>query len=326
MNPVPTETPEECLKTRRTLTLLSIMTGLGEIRSEEETSPSTPKKPELNISNTSLTSAEESDPFQCLLHALKNSPRSTKQPQIEEMSEDKRPSGSRPKVEPMTEEAVIGTAVPVQDMKKFLREVQLYIALNSRAFTTDRAKKLFFLSYMTDGPGEFWKNDKTDLLLTFNPEAEKVSWIDFVEGFKTSFKPLDTALEAQLKLQDLKMKERADEYTYQFSYLAKQTRYNNAAQIIVFKQGLPKSLVLKIMTRPEGMPTNIKDWMNATILFDESYKQAQEYGRTWNEDNGRKPNQNFRKKEEVAIKQISEIDRKEYMVKGLCFCCGRGGH
>ncbi|ESK82271.1 hypothetical protein Moror_15493 [Moniliophthora roreri MCA 2997] len=179
---------------------------------------------------------------------------------------------------------------------------------------------------MTDGPGEFWKNDKTDLLLTFNPEAEKVSWIDFVEGFKTSFKPLDTALEAQLKLQDLKMKERADEYTYQFSYLAKQTRYNNAAQIIVFKQGLPKSLVLKIMTRPEGMPTNIKDWMNATILFDESYKQAQEYGRTWNEDNGRKPNQNFRKKEEVAIKQISEIDRKEYMVKGLCFCCGRGGH
>uniref|UniRef100_A0A0W0FN01 Retrotransposon gag domain-containing protein n=1 Tax=Moniliophthora roreri TaxID=221103 RepID=A0A0W0FN01_MONRR len=82
-----------------------------------------------------------------------------------------------------------------KDAKKFLRE-------------------LFLLSYMTDGPGEFWKNDKTDLLLAFDPEAEKVSWTDFMEDFKTSFEPLDTALEAQLKLRDLKMKERANEYTY----------------------------------------------------------------------------------------------------------------
>ncbi|ESK83202.1 hypothetical protein Moror_3300 [Moniliophthora roreri MCA 2997] len=152
------------------------MTGLGEIRSKEETSPSTPKKPEPDTSNISLTSAEEADPFQHLLHALKNSPRLTKQPQIEEMSEDKRPLGSRPKVEPMAEKAMIGTTVLVQvvaaekevkaalprafaghrkDTKKFLREVQLYIALNPKTFTTDRAKKLFFLSYMTDGPGEF---------------------------------------------------------------------------------------------------------------------------------------------------------------------------
>ncbi|ESK90751.1 pro-pol protein [Moniliophthora roreri MCA 2997] len=68
--------------------------------------------------------------------------------------------------------------------------------------------------------------------------------------------------------------------------------------------------------------------MNAAILFDESYKQAMEYGKTWDNDNGRKPKRSFCKKEEVAIKQqqISEIDRKEYMTKGLCFRCGRGGH
>ncbi|KAI3605849.1 hypothetical protein WG66_012479 [Moniliophthora roreri] len=66
--------------------------------------------------------------------------------------------------------------------------------------------------------------------------------------------------------------------------------------------------------------------MNATILFDESYKQAQEYGKMWDEDNGRKPQWSFQKKEEVTIKQISEIDQKEYMAKGLCFRCGRGGH
>ncbi|KAI3608504.1 hypothetical protein WG66_000929 [Moniliophthora roreri] len=310
----PTETPEEPLETRRTLIPLSILTGSEEIEFEGETSPSTLKKPKLDTLNTSSTSAEELDPFQRLLTALKNSPRSTKQPQIEGMSKDKKPLESRLKVELPAEEAVISATVLVQmDAKKFLREVLLYIALNPKAFTTDRLKKLFLLSYMTDGPGEFWKNDKTDLLLAFDPEAEKVSWIDFIEDFKTSFEPLDTALEAQLKLQDLKIKERADEYTYQFAYLAKQTRYNDAAQIVAFKRGLPKSLALKIMTRPEGAPTNIKDWMNVAILFDESYKQAMEYGKTWDDDNGRKPKQSFRKKEEVAIKQISETDQKEYM-------------
>ncbi|ESK80828.1 hypothetical protein Moror_4313 [Moniliophthora roreri MCA 2997] len=138
---------------------------------------------------------------------------------------------------------------------------------------------------MTDRPGEFWKNEKSDLLLARDPEAKKVTWTKFIEEFKLSFEPLDTALEAQLKLRDLKMKERADKYMYQFIYLTKQTGYNDAAQIIAFKRGLPKSLVLKIMTQPEGKPETIKEWMNMAILFDESYKQAMEYGRTWDDDN-----------------------------------------
>ncbi|ESK82668.1 hypothetical protein Moror_11181 [Moniliophthora roreri MCA 2997] len=106
-----------------------------------------------------------------------------------------------------------------KDVKKFLQEVLLYIALNPKAFNTNRTKKLFLLLYITDGLGEFWKNDKTDLLLAFDPEAEKVLWVDFIEDFKTSFELLDTALEAQLKLCDLKMKEKADQYTYLLCYL-----------------------------------------------------------------------------------------------------------
>ncbi|ESK85100.1 hypothetical protein Moror_3629 [Moniliophthora roreri MCA 2997] len=148
-----------------------------------------------------------------------------KQPQLEEMAEDKKPSGSRPKDVPVAEEAVIGTTIPVQVVAT---EKEVKAAL-PRAFTGHRkdAKKflreLFLLFYITDGPEEFWKNEKTDLLLAFDLDAEKVLWGDFIEDFKTSFEPLNTALEAQLKLRDLKMKERANEYTYQFSYLAKQT-------------------------------------------------------------------------------------------------------
>ncbi|ESK82264.1 hypothetical protein Moror_15497 [Moniliophthora roreri MCA 2997] len=152
------------------------MTGLGEIRSKEETLPITLKRLELDTLNTSSTSAEELDPFQCTLHALKNSPRLTKQPQLEEMLEDKKPSESRPKGDLVAKEAVIGATVPIQvvvaekevkaalprtftghqkDVKKFLQEVLLYIALNPKTFTTDQTKKLFLLSYMIDRPGEF---------------------------------------------------------------------------------------------------------------------------------------------------------------------------
>ncbi|ESK90615.1 hypothetical protein Moror_4184 [Moniliophthora roreri MCA 2997] len=230
------------------------------------------------------------------------------------MAEDKKPSGSRPKREELVvEEAVIGSAMPVQVVLA-VKEVK---ATLPRAFTgarkdTKKSKKLFLLLYMTDGPGEFWKNDKTDLLLAFDPDTEKVTWSEFLDDFRTSFEPLDPALKAQLELKDLRMKDRADEYTYQFTYLAKQTEYNDAAQIVAFKWGLPRSLALKIMTRPEGTPTTIKDWMNTAILFDESYKQALEYGKTWDDEHGgRKPQRSFRKKEDVAIKQIIDVDQKE---------------
>ncbi|KAI3614274.1 hypothetical protein WG66_000056 [Moniliophthora roreri] len=341
------ETPADDPGTRRISTPSFTPIGLRTIK-HEESSPNTPKPSDLDISSTSTDSPEELDPFQQLLQGLKNSPQSLKV-QTEIMVEDKKPSGSRPKrEEPVVEEAVIGSAMPVQvvsavkevkaalpraftgarkDAKKFLREVLIYVALNPKVFPDDRSKKLFLLSYMTDGPGEFWKNDKTDLLLAYDADAEKVTWAEFLDDFRTSFKPLNPALKAQLELKDLRMKERADEYTYQFTYLAKQTGYNNAAQIVAFKRGLLRSLALKIMTRPEGAPTTIKDWMNTAILFDESYKQALEYGKTWDDEHGgKKPQRNFRKKKDVAIKQITEIDQKKYMVKGLCFRCGKGGH
>ncbi|KAI3622641.1 hypothetical protein WG66_015013 [Moniliophthora roreri] len=264
------ETPEENPEIKRTLTLSSILTGSRLIEFEERSSSNTPKPLESDTLNTSVSSPEELDPFQRLLQGLKNSLRSPKI-QLETMVEDKKLSGSRPKKEELkVEEAVIGSVMLVQvvsavkevkaallraftgtrkDAKKFLRE----------AFPDDRLKKLFLLSYMTDGPGGFWKNDKTDLLLTFDPEAEKVTWSEFIDDFRTSFEPLDPALKVQLELKNLRIKDRADKYTYQFTYLAKQTGYNDAAQIMAFKRGLPRSLALKIMTRPEGAPTTIKD-------------------------------------------------------------------
>ncbi|ESK83612.1 hypothetical protein Moror_12039 [Moniliophthora roreri MCA 2997] len=89
---------------------------------------------------------------------------------------------------------------------------------------------------MTDRPGEFWKNNKTNLLLARDKEAEKISWGDFIEAFGHYVGSTNEA----------------------FQFIAKQMGYNNAAQIEAFKQGLPRNLMWKIMTQPEGKLVTIK--------------------------------------------------------------------
>ncbi|ESK83360.1 hypothetical protein Moror_8758 [Moniliophthora roreri MCA 2997] len=136
-----TETPKEYPETKRTLTPLSILIGSEKTKNEEEPLHSVSENPKLNISDISSISVEESDLFQCLLHALKNSPRSTKKPQLEEMAEDKKPSESRPKSDPVAEETMISAMVLVQMV---MAEKEIKAAL-LRAFTGNRKDAKKFL-------------------------------------------------------------------------------------------------------------------------------------------------------------------------------------
>uniref|UniRef100_A0A0W0GCN4 CCHC-type domain-containing protein n=1 Tax=Moniliophthora roreri TaxID=221103 RepID=A0A0W0GCN4_MONRR len=82
---------------------------------------------------------------------------------------------------------------------------------------------------------------------------------------------------------------------------------------------------MKIMMRLKGKPEKINNWMNTAILYNETWEQAQQYGKRWDKDN-RRTQQTFQKKEGTSIKKISEAGRKEYMAKGLYFQCGRSRH
>ncbi|ESK81496.1 hypothetical protein Moror_2189 [Moniliophthora roreri MCA 2997] len=116
------------------------MTGSEESTTSAESLLSTSKKLELDILSTSSKPAEELDPFQLLLQVLKNSPRSAKTPKLEEMADDKKPSGSRPKTEPV-KEATIRATVPVQVVAAE-KEVK---AMLPRAFTRARKDAKKFL-------------------------------------------------------------------------------------------------------------------------------------------------------------------------------------
>uniref|UniRef100_A0A0W0FFH2 Retrotransposon gag domain-containing protein n=1 Tax=Moniliophthora roreri TaxID=221103 RepID=A0A0W0FFH2_MONRR len=152
------------------------------------------------------------------------------------MSEEKKLQGSKPKLEPQPEEMTIRLTVPVQVVSEG-KEIKAALLI---PFTGEqKLKELFLLSYMQRGLGQFWKNKKIDILLAEEDPAKALKWKNFLKEFKLLFKLLDIELDVQMKLRDLKMKECTDEYTYQFQYLADQTRYNDAAQIEAFKQGLP---------------------------------------------------------------------------------------
>uniref|UniRef100_A0A0W0F9T1 DUF4939 domain-containing protein n=1 Tax=Moniliophthora roreri TaxID=221103 RepID=A0A0W0F9T1_MONRR len=83
-----------------------------------------------------------------------------------------------------------------KDMKKFMQKVQLYVALNLKAFKKDKLKELFMLSYIQGGPTQFWKSEKPDALLAEENPKKISAWKDFLKNFKESFEPLDVELDA----------------------------------------------------------------------------------------------------------------------------------
>uniref|UniRef100_A0A0W0GCG7 Uncharacterized protein n=1 Tax=Moniliophthora roreri TaxID=221103 RepID=A0A0W0GCG7_MONRR len=81
------------------------------IRNKENLDPRIHRSSTLDISSKL---PEEPDPFQKLLEALKNSSKPRTPRLLMEMLEDKKPQGSKPKVELEPEEMKIRSAVSVQ--------------------------------------------------------------------------------------------------------------------------------------------------------------------------------------------------------------------
>ncbi|KAI3622116.1 hypothetical protein WG66_015019 [Moniliophthora roreri] len=210
------ETAAEEPKTKKTLTPKFTTFGTEEEDFRLSSSEKTFTKEESFTSDTFSRSPKETDPFQKLLEALKKSP-ILKTLKIK-MSKDKRLSGSKPKMEPKLEETTIGSTVQLNDnkeikaalptlfmgdrkeTKRFILKVQLYVALNLKAFKTDKLKELFMLSYVQGGLVWFWKLEKAKEILVEEDSAKIPAWKDFIKDFKESFGPLDVELNMQMKL------------------------------------------------------------------------------------------------------------------------------
>uniref|UniRef100_A0A0W0FNL0 CCHC-type domain-containing protein n=1 Tax=Moniliophthora roreri TaxID=221103 RepID=A0A0W0FNL0_MONRR len=194
------------------------------------------------------------------------------------------------------------------DTHRFLLDLELYFAMNPVKANTDEKKKMLLLSLVKGNTSE-WKQRETMKLFPEdnNPEEKKKAaeetWSSFKQRFRNEWQPVNVVREAQAKIKQIRMTDRADEY--------------------IFWEGLPESLQNKIMLQTDGEPETLDEWYKLAIKYDNQYKLVMA---------NRKKRELIkpkiaRKEKEVTVgRLLSESDRKDYMVAGKCFRCAKTGH
>ncbi|ESK81256.1 hypothetical protein Moror_8492 [Moniliophthora roreri MCA 2997] len=154
-------------------------------------------------------------------------------------------------------------------------------------------------------------------------KAAKETWSSFKQRFRNEWQPVNIVREAQTKIEQIKMMDRADEYVNRFHLIAMDTKYDDKALMKFFREGLPESLQNKIMLRTDGEPEILDEWYKLAIKYDNQYKLVMA---------NRKKRELIkpkiaRKEKEVTVgRMLSESDRKDYMVAGKCFHCAKISH
>lgn len=100
-------------------------------------------------------------------------------------------------------------------------------------------------------------------------------WDTFVAEFQGTFGDPNPAGTARHKMNQLRQgNHSADEYVASFRELKDDTRYNTAALIEKFEQGLNPVLADKIYALPE-MPTTLDSWISWAIKLDRQWRQRE---------------------------------------------------
>ncbi|ESK81893.1 hypothetical protein Moror_700 [Moniliophthora roreri MCA 2997] len=163
------------------------------------------------------------------------------------------------------------------DTRLFLLDLELYFAMNPVKANTDEKKKMLLLLLVKRNTSE-WK--QREMMKLFpeddDPEEKKKAaeetWSSFKQRFRNEWQPVNVVREAQTKIEQIKMTDRADEYVNRFCLIAMDTKYDNEALMRFFREGLPESLQNKIMLRTEGEPEMLDEWYKLAIKYDNQYK------------------------------------------------------
>ncbi|ESK85981.1 hypothetical protein Moror_9460 [Moniliophthora roreri MCA 2997] len=214
------------------------------------------------------------------------------------------------------------------DTRCFLLNLELYFAMNLIKANTDEKKKMLLLSLVKGNTTE-WKQRETMKLFPENddPEEKKKAaeetWSSFKQRFRNEWQPINVVREAQTKIEQIKMTDRANEYVNRFRLITMDTKYNDEALMKFFREGLPESLQNKIMLRTDGEPETLDEWYKLAIRYDNQYKLVMANRK---KRELIKPKIAQKEKEVMVGRLLSESDRKDYMVAGKCFRCAKTGH
>ncbi|ESK84931.1 hypothetical protein Moror_9242 [Moniliophthora roreri MCA 2997] len=120
------------------------------------------------------------------------------------------------------------------DTRHFLLDLELYFRMNPLRADTDEKKKMMRLFLEDDDPKEKRK-------------VAKETWSSFKQRFWAEWQPINLKGQAQMKIEEIRMTDRADDYISKFRLIAMETKYDEQALMKFFREGLPISLQDKII-------------------------------------------------------------------------------
>ncbi|ESK82793.1 hypothetical protein Moror_12292, partial [Moniliophthora roreri MCA 2997] len=200
------------------------------------------------------------------------------------------------------------------DTRHFLLDLELYFRMNLSRADMDEKKKMLLLSLVKGKRTVEWKMREQMRLFPENDPKEKRK------------QPIDLKGQAQMKIEEIRMMDRADDYVNKFHLIVMETKYDEQVLMKFFREGLPVSLQDRIMLQTDGAPETLDEWYQTAIKYNNQYKLviANKKRRSAKEPVKLKV---LRKEKEVVIGGIlSESDRKDYMAQGKCFCCAKTSH
>uniref|UniRef100_A0A0W0FLD0 Retrotransposon gag domain-containing protein n=1 Tax=Moniliophthora roreri TaxID=221103 RepID=A0A0W0FLD0_MONRR len=181
---------------------------------------------------------------------------------------------STPKPKPREDRTQMQMMIEIStaDTKRFLMEVEIYLRMHPTEYDNDEKKCLFMLSYMRGKNTESWKKTQSRKIFDHKSGQDELTFSKLKDEFKKHYLPADIQAEAQIKIEEAKMTDRADNYVNEFRVMADESGYDDQALIHIFHKGLPNSLSAKILNQPQGRPTDLEGWYEAAIRYDEQYK------------------------------------------------------
>ncbi|ESK81839.1 hypothetical protein Moror_9641 [Moniliophthora roreri MCA 2997] len=139
-----------------------------------------------------------------------------------------------------------------KETKRFLTEVEIFICMHPTDYDTNEKKCLFLLSYMWRPKTKAWKWIYTSKIFDKGDEDVELTWDELKKQFKKHYLPADLQAEPQLKIEEIKMTDQANNYVNEFCVAADESGYDDQALIHIFCKGLPFSLSDKILNQPQG--------------------------------------------------------------------------
>uniref|UniRef100_A0A0W0FY91 Retrotransposon gag domain-containing protein n=1 Tax=Moniliophthora roreri TaxID=221103 RepID=A0A0W0FY91_MONRR len=149
--------------------------------------------------------------------------------------------------------------------------------MNPVKANTDEKKKMLLLLLVKGNTSE-WKQRETMKLFPEDddPEEKKKAaeetWSSFKQRFRNEWQPVNVVREAQAKIEQIKMTDRANEYVNRFRLIVMDTKYDDEALMRFFREGLSESLQNKIMLQMDREPKTLEEWYKLAIKYDNQYK------------------------------------------------------